>query len=911
MTLPPPPLGPDESTANRMLADSPLPALSLDLTSGQVVCANAAAAALLGRTTEALIGMAWRGLCEVDETREVTRLVQRLRDVGTGRLPMVVQRGDGHPLAICARALTPPSAQRSTLVLLLESDEDELVRKQASLARTAEQYARAAEVGRVAAWEIWPEEGKVIFDGNLARLLGYEAGELGESLADWVDTVPEAARGAVAAQLQDIAEGRIDRYDVEHPVRRKDGSIGWVRVQGERVSARGEKPVRVAGASVDITDFKQRERDLEMARFAIDQSADAIFWITGDGRVVRANAQAARSLGLTPEALAGKFIGDFDPTVAAEGWTALDRRIGSRHSAVFQSRHRRADGHVFPVEVTSTSVVVDGQSFGFCIARDITERVRAEEELRRLNTELAQRIRDRTAELDRQSGRTAMILRTTIDGFCAIDAKGLLVDCNDAFCDMLGYARDEVLGENIERFDAHGTPGFVDERRRHVHRAGKERFDTRHRHRDGHLIDVEVSANVDTSVPSPIIYCFVRDISRRRRTQDDLRRARDEAERANLAKSEFLSRMSHELRTPLNAVLGFGQLLEIGSPRPDQKTQVREILSAGRHLLTLIDEVLDLSRVESGHLSISPEPVALLPLLGECLTLIGAQARAAGIVLDDVPAACAVHLLADRTRLKQVLLNLLSNAVKYNRPQGRVSVSCRRVEAADAGGRAMWRLEVGDEGLGLDPSQQSRLFRPFERLDADERRIQGTGIGLALSKRLTELMGGQIGVDSQRGAGSRFWVSLPVATAHDEMPPPPSGPTLPSAPRDDLREVLCIEDNPANLRLVEGIFAYRNDLRLISAMSPGLGLELARSHRPALILLDINLPDMDGYAVLRCLQEDAATRDIPVVAVTANAMPADVARARAAGFVAHLCKPLDLVALMRRVDELLGAPPKD
>jgi signal transduction histidine kinase/CheY-like chemotaxis protein len=396
------------------------------------------------------------------------------------------------------------------------------------------------------------------------------------------------------------------------------------------------------------------------------------------------------------------------------------------------------------------------------------------------------------------------------------------------------------------------------------------------------------------------------DLERRveRRTAQ-LAASRDEAERANQAKSEFLSRMSHELRTPMNAILGFGQLLERSpSLAATSRGWVHEIVAAGKHLLQLINDVLDLARVESGKFTVSPEPVALRPLIDECLTLLRPATEAGAVRLMETSRHCDVQVRADRTRLKQVLLNLLSNAVKYNRRQGSVNVVC----VTELGGAVPTVcVRVSDTGAGLAPEQVARLFVPFERLEADQQRIEGTGIGLALSRRLVEAMGGAIGVESTPGSGSTFWVRLPLAADVVEAPAPDESVAAPServplAPID----VLCIEDNPANLRLIEGIFARRQEIRLLSALAPGLGLELARTHQPALILLDINLPDMDGYAVMQCLRENERTRDIPVLAISANAMPKDVERGKAAGFVAYVTKPIDVSELLHIVDRLLA-----
>jgi len=390
-----------------------------------------------------------------------------------------------------------------------------------------------------------------------------------------------------------------------------------------------------------------------------------------------------------------------------------------------------------------------------------------------------------------------------------------------------------------------------------------------------------------------------------RRTQQ-LLAAKDEAERANLAKSEFLSRMSHELRTPMNAVLGFAQLLEIDRKHPlteDQRAFARHIRHAGDHLLELINDVLDLARVESGRLSINLEPVRVAEVIDECLALVRDTAQGRGIVFAPRAGDCNAVVQADRMRMKQVVLNLLSNAVKYNRDRGSIAVACET-------GDGMLQLAISDTGAGLTAEQLARLFVPFERLDADKVSVEGTGIGLALSKHLTRLMGGEIGARSTPGVGSTFWIRLPLAAplapavaSHARTLAAPGKPPL--QPASVPWKVLCIEDNAANLALVEQILAQRGRVQLLSAPDAPRGLELAVEQRPDLILLDISLPGMDGWAAMERLRADERTRDIPVVAISANAMPRDLERGRKAGFAAYLTKPLDIAAFEQTLDTLL------
>ena len=388
-------------------------------------------------------------------------------------------------------------------------------------------------------------------------------------------------------------------------------------------------------------------------------------------------------------------------------------------------------------------------------------------------------------------------------------------------------------------------------------------------------------------------------------TNGELAMAMEEARSANYAKSAFLSSMSHELRTPLNAILGFAQILSsdrLPSTLEQKKEFAGHILKSGRHLLTLINEILDLAKVESGTVSLSLEPVGLDAILQECRDMIAPLASQRGIGMA-FPDACPLNVLADRTRLKQILLNLLSNALKYNREQGQVAIEC----APHAGGRV--RISVRDTGVGLDAEQLALLFQPFNRLGQEGGTEEGSGIGLVVTKRLVELMDGNIGVSSAPGEGSIFWIELRVV---DAVPIP----AAPSLPRPDLAgalldnsapvTLLYVEDNPANLTLVEEIVRYCPQLQLLTATDGRLGVEMARTHLPQLILMDINLPHVNGTDALKLLRADPRTAHIPVIALTANAMPGDVERSMALGFYRYLTKPINLDEFTEAINSTLA-----
>jgi len=418
-----------------------------------------------------------------------------------------------------------------------------------------------------------------------------------------------------------------------------------------------------------------------------------------------------------------------------------------------------------------------------------------------------------------------------------------------------------------------------------------------------------ITVNADRQQIMELLFSTSEEVSRKHdelaRAYEELQGARAEADRANRAKSEFLSRMSHELRTPLNAVLGFGQLLEMSTLGPDEQQSVRRIIAAGRHLLELINDVLDIGRIDAGELSLSVEPVRVGNVLTEAAELVQPLAdERSVVVLSGHADGYDLQVLADHHRLKQVMLNLLSNAIKYNRQGGTVAFGCLET---DDGRR---RIEVIDTGPGIAQENLDRLFAPFDRIGAEQdAAVEGTGLGLALSRRLVEAMGGTLGVESEVGSGSTFWVELPPAEPLlREGDPQQTRNGLPTSPGEAPRRpatLIYIEDNLPNLTLVERILVHRPAIELVTATQGRLGLDLARQHRPDMLLLDLNLPDISGEEILSELRADPKTRAIPIVIVTADASEGQERRLQSMGASGYLTKPFEVQELLQMIDETL------
>ncbi|HSD96591.1 MAG TPA: ATP-binding protein [Sulfuricaulis sp.] len=515
------------------------------------------------------------------------------------------------------------------------------------------------------------------------------------------------------------------------------------------------------------------------------------------------------------------------------------------------------------------------------------------------------------------------ILNSANFSIIATDEKGIIQLFNIGAERMLGYLAAEVVNK-INPSDIHDpqevmaraqalslelatsiTPGF-EALAFKASRGIEDSYELTYIRKDGSRFPAIVSITALRDDYDGIIgYLLIgADNSVRKQVEAELINAKAAAEKANLAKSDFLSSMSHELRSPLNAILGFAQLMESGTPLPTpaQKASIDQILQAGWYLLELINEILDLALIESGKLSLSQEPMSLVDVMLECQAMIEPQAQKSGIRVSFPRFDGPYFVKADRTRVKQVLINLLSNAIKYNRARGTVEVTC----SASTANRI--RISVRDTGEGLLPEKLAQLFQPFNRLGQEASAEEGTGIGLVVSKRLIELMRGEIGVESTVGVGSVFWIELNVAAE----PQPASGSDEPIAPIQAratrgaaLRTLLYVEDNRANMQLVEQLIARRPDMRLLSAGDGTRGIVLARTHQPEVILMDINLPGISGIQTLKILRADPATAHIPVLAISANAMPHDIKRGLEAGFFRYLTKPIKVNEFMEALDMAL------
>ncbi len=721
-----------------------------------------------------------------------------------------------------------------------------------------------------------------------------------------------------------------------------DGRQTWVEFRAHLYQSAGRELVRV-----HLCDITKSKLDREALRtqqqhnaMLLRLSLNAIVMMDAQGAIVEWNPAAETMFGRTREDVIGQELAEImvPPELRHTHRTLLARHLRAGESRIEGQRIEvsamRADGSEFPVELSIGRHDDEGGPIFVASLRDITDRRNAHRAMQRANDELEQHVIERTAELSESNARLQLkiadhqraeerlaataqrlrgVLESISDAFVALDSQWRFTYINDQALRLMDKTRDELLGRDV----AQGFPDvreiIFEENWQQI--IGQGQPITLETYYAPWKIWLEIHAYPSEEGVS----IYFQDISARRADQFALEEAKREAEAANAAKSEFIGRISHELRTPLNAILGFGQLLDKEPLSARQQESVTYILNSGAHLLELINEVLDIARVESGQCEMNLEPVAIGGAIAGACALMRplAEARSIKLRLRAPDKIGERYVNADSQRLAQILINLLSNAIKYNFEQGEVEVAWR-VQNADGAERIV--VSVCDSGPGISSESLPRLFVPFERGDATNSTIEGTGLGLALTLNLVEAMNGKMHVESEFGRGSTFSFDLPCALASEiaseiaSDPAPTPQLIYAEQPIEAPREVeaipcayrvLCIEDNASNLRLIELLMATRPEVSLLSAATGQAGLSLAMQHEPDMILLDLNLPDIHGSQVLRQLQQTAVTRDIPVIILSADAAAAQIEALLDQGASDYLTKPLDMRRLLHVLDRIL------
>jgi PAS domain S-box-containing protein len=633
-------------------------------------------------------------------------------------------------------------------------------------------------------------------------------------------------------------------------------------------------------------------------RDLIDAAPDGLIVCDERGQILLVNAEVERMFGYQRGELVGQSVDVLVPDgVRAKhgqhvtGYTGSPRLrpmgIGMDLSG------RRKDGREIPVEISLSPIQTAARPLVTAGIRDVSDRRKLERENRRANAYLVSAV------------------DSIHEAFALFDERDRLMMVNSSGRQLFGAIRGPIIGLTFEELLDQALRGGVFDFSNETREALYERWLAYHRMPSGTL-EVRTGTGrylrvIEAKTAEHGTASTIADVTDDIQRTEELHTARVTAETASAAKSDFLSSMSHELRTPLNAILGFAQLLERDRKQPlgeRQLERLRHVLRGGEHLLRLIDDVLDLSRIEAGKIMLSVEPVDVRGVLGEVTATLGPMAERAGIALEVLPAADLPSVVADRTRLAQILMNFGSNAIKYGKPSGHVRFALAQPDPATV------RITAIDDGIGIPTDKQDRVFEPFQRAGQETGPIEGTGIGLTITRRLAELMRGRVGFTSEVGRGSEFWIELPVhRQAAAEPAPRRADPAASPLATDRARhKVIYIEDNPSNIAFMQDLVEDLPSVELLTAPTAEIGLELVRAHLPAVVILDINLPGMSGFDAMQRLREWPETRAIPVIGLSAAAFVKDTARAKDAGFYRYLTKPVKVPELLAALEELLLDP---
>lgn len=741
------------------------------------------------------------------------------------------------------------------------------------------------------------------FNDAACELVGYSRQEFADlTLFDLqFDHGEEDVRQIMAR----ILEGTLSRFEVRH--RHKDGRPRDTWVSNRPLQIRGQRLLTAIWH--DITGRKAAEAALrEERRFreTIMESIPGICYaLDRDGNLLYWNRTLERIIGCAPDALTGRNALDF---FVGDDRQLIGERIEAAFAAAATGTAVEADATVvtanrpgIPFHFTSRPINMGGQPVLVGVGIDVSSRKEAEDSLRRLNAELEQRVQQRTADLlaahtrlqDTQFAMDSVGIGITWADF----ASGRFIHANRFSAEFLGYSLEELLSLHVSDIDPNFPPEIYARTVQDIRKRGHVQFETEHLTRDGRRRPVEMTIyyHADGECAAPRLIAFMSDIAHRKEAEAALLQAKEASEAANAAKSAFLANMSHEIRTPLNAILGLNHLLRKEGVSPSQMQRLDKMEIAGRHLLSLINDILDLSKIEAGRMDLEHNNFHLSSVLDSVASIVRDSAIGKGLTLEVDADGVPLWLRGDVTRLRQALLNFASNAVKFTE-QGRVCL--RSILLEEQGDALMVRFEVEDTGIGLTPEQQNRLFQTFEQADGStSRRFGGTGLGLALTRRLAELMGGRVGLDSTPGVGSTFWFIVPLQRGHGPMPIPPPAKTVAGAEamlrsRHRGARLLLAEDNPINIEVVlEMLHAVEMDVCVVE--NGREAVERARHQTFDLILMDMQMPEIGGLEATRIIRTLPQWAERPIVALTANAFAEDRQACLAAGMNDMLIKPVE------------------
>jgi PAS domain S-box-containing protein len=781
----------------------------------------------------------------------------------------------------------------------LEQQIYELNKENQRLRDASRRFELTIDGARLGTWDWDITSGQVIYNADWAEFLGYTLDEVEPNVTGWSNLLHPDDVEHVNQTLNNNLNGATNFYDCEHRLRDKSGKWVWVRARGEVVERSSDgTALRHAGSSLVIDDLKQAEQDLQLSekryRDLFDHAMEALIVTDNRGIVISFNHSAEQLFGYTSNEIINNnisllvgagahkqhddYIKDFHKTKDSQKIVGTGREVYGRHK----------DGHSLELHISISESTHHGSKRFMAMIRDIAD------------------LKNSKRLLSERERNFRLFANSSFEGIYIHD-NGILLHANDRFFELFQYKSSELL--NHQLIPLLFTDGCVKNIESRVKEKSIGHYEVECIKKDGTVFPAEILPRNHRLNGRQVRAVAIRDITEYKEQQKTLQRAKEVAESANQAKSQFLSSMSHELRTPLNAILGYAQIFQLDDDASEEvKGGAKEILSGGRHLLALINDILDLAQIESNEVKLIFEKIKISDLINECMLLVQPSAQEKGITVTSTNCHhLNQYVYADRIKLKQSMLNLLTNAIKYNGIDGSVSIACA-MNGNDLS------IKITDTGRGLSDSQLSNLFQPFNRLGAEKSNTEGTGIGLVITKQLMEKMNGQIGVKSKSGVGSTFWLTLPVydvvrSGKGDEVEDTVKITTDKKSvvPEQLLTQthILYVEDNEPNRMVMRSMLKNRKNTELTLVSSAEAALTFLRTNRPELLLLDIDLPGMSGYQFFDLLQDNEVFKDIPVIAITSNAMVEDIERAKQYNFSAYISKPIMIDQLYAAIDNAL------